>query len=198
MYHKINKMSISYIIISIIMLVIGIMQVDNIIGNDNDDKREWGMPIESQSISIKTNKTIYAPEEPINLNVAYKNVGHDDVKYGIRAPLAIYEINVYLPSGIYFIEGDALKEKKESPLTLYGRKLQDNSNLIVSQSNKIIKPGEQRTDELELSRIYDFSLDGKYTIIVKKKIRKHDNEKEITTVTSNKLEITIDNQIERK
>jgi hypothetical protein len=186
-----------YIIFTLLTTFIGLEQ--NGFSSDNDEsKRKWGTAIENQAISIITNETNYAPGDTIILNIVFKNVGNMDIKTVNRHPLAMYNITVLLPKGVLLQRDNTIKEIKESPLTLYGQRMNDNLNAINMRSIIILEPGDQICDNLELSRIYDFTLEGKYTIIVNKEIWKRDNEKEFTTVISNKLEITIDNQKERK
>lgn len=152
---------------------------------NNAGKKIWGDAVEDQALSIMTKKAAYAPGERIILNVCLKNIGQHDVKVITTQPSPIYQVSVLLPDG------------KESPLTLYGNSIFKNPWEDGSQSTRILKPGEETHVELQLSRLFDFSLAGKYVVSVKRAvIRKDGTVRPKLYATSNKLKITVDESLE--
>ena len=77
-----------------------------------------------------------------------------------------------------------------APLTLYGKKwLSRRSSGVFGGT---LKPGETRSLDLELSRLYDCTLEGKYTVTVDRTVMVlKDGKWEAATAVSNKLEITV-------
>ena len=151
-------------------------------------EKTWGDAVEDQAVSITTEKAVYAPGERIVLNACLKNIGQHDVKAITMQPSPIYQVSVLLPDG------------KELPLTLYGNSIFKNPWKIGSRSTRILKPGEEtHVEELQLSRLFDFSLAGKYVISVKRAVIRRDGTvRPKLYATSNKLEITVDESIEAK
>ncbi len=145
-----------------------------------DNKREWGKQIEGQEISIRTTKLRYAPEERIILHIIYKNAGKNPV-ITYSGTGRHYEITVTRQDG------------KETPLTTFGKGAFDR---IFHRHIIQIQPGEDQETDYLLSRIHDLTSDGKYTIIAKRTVGKDEKGKDIITITSNKLEITIDSNLD--
>jgi hypothetical protein len=160
-----------------IVPTIFLFQTDN---DTKDFKKEWGKPVEGQQISIRSSKLRYASEERVILHIVYKNGG--------KAAFATdsgtgrhYEITVTRQDG------------KETPLTVYGTVA---FSRIFGRSRIQIQPGEEEETDYLLSRIHDLTADGKYTITATRKVGKDEKGKDVITVISNKLEITIDSNLD--
>ncbi|MGA2061285.1 MAG: hypothetical protein ABSG67_12435 [Thermoguttaceae bacterium] len=156
-----------------------------------ENKREWGKVVEGQAISIETNKTSYAPEERIVLTILYKNVGQKSVDTLFTGNIfATYDIKVFLPDG------------KETQITNFKKQVCGDSitpRFPGYVSTSLTKPGEEKSrGDIPLSRYFDFSCEGTYTIIVQQKLLQDGNDKETLKAISNKLKITIDNHLEQK
>ncbi len=149
------------------------------------DKRlasQRGTPAEGQAISVACDKTTYAPEEPIVLTVCTKNVGNEDVRTWSSHPLAVYRIKVLFAG------------KELVPWTRCGKKQLDVCG-ECSRSTGSLKPGEEACVQLNLSRLLDFSLSGKYTISAQRGVWSKSDEGKALTVTSNTLEILVDEKL---
>ncbi len=143
--------------------------------------RTWGKPVEAQAVSIGSPKAAYAPGEPIRLKACFKNVGQKDVKVVYTDPLALYQLSVQLPDG------------KPAPLTLFG--IQGETGPRISSESRFgtLKAGEVTCDEIELTRLFDFTLPGKYTVSAQRVVSVNSRLK----ATSNNLEITVDESLGR-
>jgi hypothetical protein len=152
---------------------------------DKEIRRVWGKPVGGQAISITTEKVVYAPEEAIILEINFKNIGHEDVRVIEESPLEMYKLIVLLPNG------------KEAPFTLYGKNANENWR-DGSKAIFVLKPGMQRRVTFMLSRLFDFSLAGKYSVSVKRDVFKYEKVESISEAISNKLEITVDDRLEHR
>lgn len=142
-----------------------------------------GPPVKGQAISISTEKATYAPEEPIVLRVRFENVWQEDVRVVHRHPLDVYQLKALFADG------------KEVPWTLRGKRDLDASTL-GSRSMADLRPGEAETVELKLSRLLDFSLDGKYIISARRLVWEGGVPGSYPVeVTSNTLHITVDEKL---
>jgi hypothetical protein len=119
-----------------------------------DDGRSWGGPVYGQAISISTEKPAYPPSERIVLNICLKNTGAVPVRFPTGDPLLEYRIKVLLPNG------------KEAPTTLRGR--QRFSIGTGGSGSSVLRPGRSREMRIDLTRLFDFSLPGTYTISVER------------------------------
>jgi hypothetical protein len=160
-----------------------LISVDAFAGSESEKtvERTWGTAVEGQALSAMTEKAAYAPGERIILNVSFKNVGREDVKIVQTNPLALYHVSVLLPDG------------KPAPLTLFGK---GTANCpIFARSVGTLRPGQETSATLPLSRLFDFTLSGKYTVSVQRGVWKDGAFSSTLKATSNKLEITIDNSL---
>ncbi len=151
--------------------------------NDTSEKteecrREWGTAVDGQAVSIATNKSTYSPEEAITLNVVVKNIGQADVHFIEAMPLLMYTLTVVLPSG------------KEAPLTLYGKQATENWK-DGSMSRRVLRPSEESIVNFALSRHFDLSLPGTYTIAVRRSVVVGKEDPVIVEAKSNVIEVTV-------
>jgi hypothetical protein len=150
------------------------------------DKREWGKAVEGQTLSIAADKAAYTAGDRIVVTTTWKNVGRKDVEIWGIGPLATYEVKVLLPSG------------KEAPLTLYGQK---HAAARKARADVIgggfLKPGEEDSSSLELSRFFDFSLSGKYKVSEQRFVRRDPTSKETLYAVSNEITITVESPPEK-
>ena len=149
---------------------------------EDGGKIEWGTAVKGQAISIATEKVTYAPEEAIVLNVVLKNVGQDDVLVVAMIPLGMYRLTVLLPGG------------KEAPLMLRGKIVYANRG-DGSRSRLMLKPGEQRRVKFALSRLFDFSLAGEYTVFVQRNVLKGGKDLSMSKATSNTLKVMVNDSL---
>jgi hypothetical protein len=152
-----------------------------------ENKKEWGEPVEGQVISIATNGTEFAPETPILLTVWYKNVGPKPVSTLFTGnEFVMYDIKVVSPDG------------KEIPKTLYG-KLRSEAPTPGYVATSETQPGEEQSrDGIPLSRCFDFSGDGTYTIVVRQTLLQRGKDGEALKATSNRHKITINGRLTKE
>lgn len=168
-----------------IAIVLGIASAACAAARPNDcgdwDDLEWGPPVDGQALSISTTQESYAPGQPIALRASLKNTGKDDVHYSKKYTLDENRISVRLPNG------------KPAPLTLYGT---ERFSWFHSSgtSYRILKPNQMACDHIELSRLFDFSLEGTYTVSVEREVFAVENGdiRHYDKVSSNRLQISVD------
>jgi hypothetical protein len=148
-------------------------------------RQTWGKAVEGQAVSISSEKMAYAPGERILLHVRFKNVGRKEVRVLRAHSLALYKVSLLLPDG------------KAAPWTLFGKRQLDGSG-EGSRDVDILKVGEESRVELELTRLFDLSLDGKYTVSVERAVWVDHVVRSALKATSNKLEITIDESLRQR
>ena len=119
-----------------------------------DDGWSWGDPVYGQAISISTGKPAYPPSERIVLNICLRNTGTVPVRFPTDDPLLEYRIKVLLPDG------------KKAPTTLRGT--QRFSIGTGGGGSSVLRPGRSREMRIDLTRLFDFSLAGRYTISVER------------------------------
>ncbi len=196
--------SISNVILALVLPVVAM--VENSPGSEADKKvkKTWGKAVEAQALSIGSLRAAYAPGEPILLKVCFKNVGEKDVKVVYADPLGLYQVSVLLPDGkpapltLFGIQRESgprvsvlPRDGKPAPLTLFGIQREAGPRESSEFALGTLKPGEETCDELELSRLFDFTLAGKYTVSVQRAVSVSSTLK----ATSNKLELTVDESI---
>jgi hypothetical protein len=143
-------------------------------------KRVWGKQTHGQAISIMTSNTSFAAQEPIILTITLKNVGTNDVQVMETGLLRDYVIEV------------VTSDLKDVPLTLYGQKLRDGVRSGgVNIRTATYKPGEGYSIEVELTRLFDFTLGGSYGIMVRGLILDKADLNARIEATSNPLIITV-------
>jgi hypothetical protein len=152
--------------------------------NEQVGKRRWGRTVEGQALSIMTNKNKYAPLELILLDVVLKNVAKVDIYYINGAhPFDMYTVKVLLPDG------------KEAPYTRFGNHLSQRRNHQPATTSSVLKPGKQVSDSIELTRLYDMSLSGDYTISLQRQLWRGDAIDPKLKIESNSITITIKNTV---
>jgi len=181
---QVSRMICTVPLISVLLFpILAMAQVDVRPGDDEAAKRTWGKVVQGQAVSIVVKKSVYAPEEQIGLSICFKNLGHEDVQVVQANTLRVYQVDVILPDG------------NDAPITLYGKSAFERDE--QSQRTVItLKPNEQQCVELELNRLYDLSLAGRYKVVVHREVWKSERRSENVKVTSNTLEIAIDERLE--
>lgn len=148
--------------------------------DNSSESRQWGETVDGQAVSIGTNKASFDPGEAICLNIVFRNVGQRDLNITeVGAPMD-YRIKVLLASG------------KEAPMTLLGKRAVAGFE-SAARNIFVLQPGKETHTQFRLDRIFDFSLDGKYTIVVDRYVwHMGRDEKEVTktVVTSNRITIS--------
>ncbi len=95
----------------------------------------------------------------IVLSICYKNVGQQEVRVMRGNKLALYDLRIVLPDGT------------RAPPTLFGKGAFESSRRFA-RTVGVLKPGEEACVEIELSRLFDMSLAGAYTISAQRAVFK--------------------------
>jgi hypothetical protein len=142
-------------------------------------EKKWGEAVEGQALSISSEKPAYAPGEAIVLDITFKNVGQKVVYHSLTHPMMIYDVDVTLPDG------------KPSPLTLYGEFGGDRRG---SGTARTLKPGEDMSAQIDLTRHFDITLAGTYTVSLATRVWTDAGYTKLEA-KSNKLEIPVDESL---
>ena len=138
-----------------------------------------GLDAHGCSISISTTKPQYASGEPVSLIIDLKNVGTTNLVVE-RGTFAHYDITVLFGNGDHV------------PMTLFGKRELERKHLAGSLALLTLKPGEQTSLEIPLSRLFDFSLTSSYKVSVSRQVRMPGTGSWVM-VHSNEVEIGVDN-----
>ena len=150
-----------------------------------DANIEYLKVVEDYSLRVKAKET-YAPSEAIFLDVALKNLGADGNvnDTGTNSPYQ-YDFSVMLPNG------------KAAPKTLYGVQALDPLQAFYSRMlHAPFKSGAVIADELQISRYFDMTLPGTYSIEIGRSVyKRHAGPRwksvGMTTVFANPINITV-------
>ena len=146
-------------------------------------KSNVGPEIEGYTLSVHTEKNVYAPLEKVNLRITIKNVANDDVKILKESALSAYKLEVILPDG------------KKAPMTLYGEGALKPDNVVTPSAAGILKPNEEFTSSLLVNILYDMTLEGDYKISVTTMVSKRENAKEFIAIQSNVAQVNVNENL---
>jgi hypothetical protein len=149
-------------------------------GEKKPDARKWGQAINEQMISIATDKDRFAPGDRIVLSVLYRNAGNRDV----------HVADIWGGSRYTY---DVRRAGKRVPLTQFGEVYGD---LPAGSAGGDLGAGQQVGFSINLGRILDFTLAGRYTIIVKKPMFPRDPKTPV--LTSNEVVIEVDERLAKR
>ena len=127
-----------------------------------DQKRDLaipGQPAEGFQVSAVAENTSVSHGGRVNLKIATKNVSKQMLYLAFADPEKIYQIQIFRDIG------------ESVPLTRHGKDLEKNTELYMNGSMRLL-PGDERTDTLSVSDIYDMTAPGIYAIIVTRKVGK--------------------------
>lgn len=170
------------VIASIVVLLIGVDM--NMFGEELDEAKvvpdKGGMVSEGFQLSAQLEKEWVGPCEPVILIVTLKNVSEKVLSLADSRPERDYEIVVKDEQG------------EETPLTTYGKNLMDSAGVFRRVLLKM-NAGQELQNRLLINRIYDMSISGTYSIIVKRNVFRQDG-KGFAEVISNTIKVEITEQ----
>ncbi|BDI33947.1 hypothetical protein CCAX7_59980 [Capsulimonas corticalis] len=103
------------------------------------------------TLTLKTIHPSFYADEPVVVDATVKNISRSPVSVQITGPADAYEITVVQHPG------------NESRKSLYYDDL-SNRHELLSIRIQPLKLGEQYTERMNLSRLYDLTLNGKYQV----------------------------------
>jgi hypothetical protein len=139
---------------------------------------QWGEITEGLAISISTIKPGYKKGEAISLNIAMKNFDEDPVPIVVRSIWIDYAIKVLF------------EHTTEIPKSTYAlQKIEAAGEGRRATSE--LKPGEILHESLELTKAYDMTVPGTYTVIVSRETYQKGKLDRYAVVKSNELTIKV-------
>jgi hypothetical protein len=107
-------------------------------------------------LSVQISDARISPGKKFKVKLVLKNVGLDEIPIGFSDLFADYDIDLKT-------NGEAV------PLTRYGRQ-QKSIAPMSSSVLGILKPGDQADQQVDLTRIFDLSLEAKYELQFTRKL----------------------------
>ena len=138
----------------------------------------WGPTAEGLAISISVAKKEYRAVGPIILNLALKNVSKRPTPIAVRSAWADYAVRVWFEG-----QGEVLK-------TEFARTAIETANEGRRMSVEL-QPAQIQSDSLDISKGFDLSRPGVYSVTATRETFKLGNTSEFAAVTSNILIIRI-------
>jgi hypothetical protein len=121
-----------------------------------EDPREWGKVFGSYQMSIASNRTQYEVGEPIKIGSVLKNVSDHPIMLRRTTPETTYTMEILTPAQSW------LPWRSLAALTPYGNKVKNPR--MYSVAGVDIPPGSEEKNEFEISKIYEMSAPGEYSI----------------------------------
>ncbi len=135
-------------------------------------------PKEGYLLSVSTSKQNYTGDEPVMFNVISTNVSKQDSDIIVGSPIGLYDtkiIKLGFQKAVITQQGEKLIERGQSGMSML----------------TTLQPGGKRVDTINVSRLYEPFLPGKYRISVARKIKKRSSDNEYTTLESNSVFFTV-------
>jgi hypothetical protein len=120
------------------------------------------------------------------------------VKSGASATLRVRIKNV-TKKDLYLAEAGIEKDyivrifsdtRRTIPLTEHGKVLQSTRGDVYMNLSLLIKPGEEREDVIDISKIYDMKAPGNYSVVLERKVGKLEG-KGVAQAESNTVHIKV-------
>lgn len=142
--------------------------------NAEEMKPQFGPRVEGCRVSVAADRQAYRFDQPVGVRLLLENGGGASVNVIHSNPVAVWRFEVRQPNG------------EPAPLTLEGARQQSMGDVVVSS----LDVGKSETSVVMLSRLYDMTLLGEYTVTASRQVWRQ-GQKKPTDVTSNMLKITI-------
>jgi hypothetical protein len=166
---KIKKTSFFFAVVLMLLFV----------GANGDAAKHWGTPLEGCRLGLITNEEQYHFGDLINLQVILQNLTRKELVFGDGGHFP-YEISLTLPNG------------KPAPLSLWGQMESSSPKAYVRNVSIHLAAGETKTDDLSmLNRRFDMTLEGQYTIVVRRRLPSESDPNAWIEVFSNSVVITL-------
>jgi hypothetical protein len=151
-----------------------------------------GPVVEGQQLSASLDRNKVGQGERVVLTLSLRNVSDREIYVAISSPETYFDFAVIDPEG------------KKADLTKYGRRLFPQLYTPTAQDQPSIsgainygyrgamlnQPGRMVTTQLVLNAVYDMSLRGNYSVLVKRQIRSLDG-KRVVQAPANPLKVSV-------
>jgi len=139
---------------------------------------QWGTPTEGLAISISVPKPVYSPGAPIAMGIALRNVSTTPVPIVVRSVWYDYSLSV------------RDKDRAELTPTPYATQRIE-AAAEGRRATRDLGPGQVLVEECELSKAFDMTRPGSYTVVATRETYKLGTLDQYATVTSNELTVTV-------
>jgi len=146
---------------------------------------QWGETTEGLAISISVAKPSYKKGEAISLNIVMKNFDEDPVPIVIRSTWIVIR-STWIDYSIRVLFENTTEISK-SPHALQKMEAAAEGRRATSE----LKPGEILNESLELTKAYDLTQPGTYTVIVTRATYQKGKLDQYAVVASNELTIQV-------
>jgi len=136
----------------------------------------WGNPVEGWQLSISVDKDKFLLGEPIYVTMVTKNISNKDLRIPASSKWTTYWFHLR-------------DEFSKVPLTRFGRRMEENRG-EGSYAEPEIPPDDTIVLEMPVSRLFDLSLSGAYTLEVSRMVFRQGTSEEVPLV-SNKISFEI-------
>ena len=139
-------------------------------------KRFWGDSVNGCRISISLPEVQIQTGQPVELSIVLANIGSAVIHSPRTSNWFDFEVSILAPDG------------KAVPMTEFGAKLHGN---LQEQGGTLLdlKPGDELTSSVEVSRLYGVAQPGVYSITVSKMLMNPAGE--YFRVVSNRVSIAV-------
>jgi hypothetical protein len=118
----------------------------------------WGKSVEGCRLSISLASAQMSVGDPVELKLAFKNEGQTAIKF---SRISLWFDYTYLVSH---------QNIGNVPFTLFGQQQKRSLEAGGASAISEIEPGQELVRMVEISRLYDLSLSGKYVVEASKEI----------------------------
>jgi hypothetical protein len=141
---------------------------------------DWGVTVDGLRVKLTSDKSSYAPMEAILYRVELQNVGQNEaIISNFEEGLDEYSVELIFSNG------------KSVPLTLWGKREIEGPN-EGGGPGATLKKGETKVVEgKNLTRAFDMSLDGRYTIVFHRRVLSPIDTSKLIVLTSNSVTILV-------
>ena len=139
---------------------------------------QWGTPTEGLAISLSVPEPVYRLGEPVVIDITLKNVATTPVPVVIRSVWYDYSLSV------------RDEDRAELAPTPYATQRIE-AAAEGRRATRDLGPGDMLADDCELSKAFDMTRPGSYTIVATRETYKLGTLDQYATVTSNELTVTV-------
>lgn len=131
---------------------------------------EWGPLGEGWALSLSMDRGEFLMGEKVTMTLITKNASNKGLKLPVLSKWTTYQFQLRDTSG-------------NVPLTRFGQRMKTRS-LDSGHGNAEIPAGEMLTIELELNRLFDLSLTGKYALQASRTVPRSGGSEEVELVSN--------------
>lgn len=140
-------------------------------------------------LSVTADKESYKFGSPVNLTLKFENLGSRSVSVANITRADTYEFDLSLPKSVAMSDGDM---PERSPLTLRGRAMVHAMKNHGSNQVATLDSGKSVVVQIPtLNRVYDMTLTGEYTLVVRRELPSPEEKSESREVVSAPVSIRI-------